>query len=241
MSQSFGIVEEKLREAQFFLDQLSETRRENLDARFFFSAFVSAARSVTWSLQASMSGVPDFDEWYKSAQNKLRMDALAPLFVEIRNCSQKRGLNPLNRVSLEHLREDLSQQLSGTKRKHVLVLPNPRTGDRTLLVDALQASELYLASLVTLIFECYGKFKCVVDPQWYFTRENFASSGKTFEDAIAELGFPKQWAESARKAVSEEDAWRILRREQPLCGINDLFYKYVGQVIAGPDQTSDIT
>lgn len=241
MSQSFGVVEEKLREAEFFLGRLRDTRRGTLDARFFFSAFVSAARSVTWSLQASMSGVLGFDEWYKSAQSKLRTDALAPLFVEIRNSSQKRGLNPLNQVTLEHLREDLFQQLSGSGREHVLVLPSKRAGEETLLVDALRVSELYLASLVTLIFECYEKFKCVVDPRWYFTRENFVTNGKTFEDAIAELGFPQEWAASARKAVREEDAWRILRGEQPPCGINDLFDRYVGHVILDPDEASGMS
>jgi hypothetical protein len=238
MSQSFGIVEEKLHESEFFLTRLGESRRVDYAARFYFSAFVSAARSVTWCLQATMSEVPEFRDWYKSAQDRLKMDPLARLFVEIRNSSQKRGLNPLNRVSLDHLREDLAQQLSGSERGHVLVLPRVHNDEATTLVDALGASELYFTSLVALVFECYEQFRCVVDPQWHFTRENFATNGRTFEDAVSELGFPAGWASSALRAVAEDEAWRILRADQPACGINDLFRKYVGRVIASPDQTS---
>jgi hypothetical protein len=180
-----------------------------------------------------MSGVPGFEAWYKSAQDRLRTDALAPYFVEIRNSSQKRGLNPLNEVPLEHLREEMFHQFSGP---HVLVAWTTEADQKTVLLDALKVSELYLADLVKLTFECYEKFKCIVDPQWYFTRENFMSRAGTLEDAVCEMGFPQEWAAAMRRAVTEEHAWRILRDEQPPCGINDLFHRYVGRVIPSPDQ-----
>jgi hypothetical protein len=170
MSQSFGVVEEKLQEAQFFLDRLCESGRLDLSARFYFSAFVTAARSITLALQATMSGVPGFGAWYESAQATLKADPLAPLFIEIRNVSQHRGLNPLNQVPLHHLREYLATQFSESGCGHVLVLPSAGGGEGASLVDALEVSEKYFASLVSLIFECYEKFKCVVDPKWYFTQ-----------------------------------------------------------------------
>lgn len=231
MARSFGFVEEKLCEAEFFLGQLRSSRRESLDARCYFSAFVSAARSVTWVLQASMNGVNGFETWYRIVQAKLKSDPLAPFFVEIRNLSEKTGENPLNRVTLAHLHEDLSNQLRGLNRSHVLVIPRAFDG-ATLLADAEQACTLYFTSLVEVTFECYEHFKCVVDPRWYFTRENFVRMGKTFEDAVLDFGLPPAWASCA---PGGEGAWRALRSQQPACQINDLFRKYLGREIAGPD------
>jgi hypothetical protein len=230
MAQSFGVVEEKLSEADFFLTLLRNADLHDAAARYYFSAFVSASRSVTWVLQASMSGVEGFDDWYTTAQGKLKADRLADFFVEIRNRSEKRGLNPLNEVPVAHLREHLLWQLRG-KREHVLVVPDP-SGGQTVLTEALMASTDYFASLVGIIYECYGHFKTVVDPQWYFTQENFTSMGKGLHDAVRELGLPHEWASCAPEGV---DAWRVLRSQQPACRINHLFQRYVGREIVGPD------
>lgn len=232
MAQSFGLVEDKLHEAEFFLERLRTSSRLSFDAQCYFSAFVSAARSVTLALQASMSGVPSFEQWYQGAQAKLKSDPLVPFFKEIRNDVVHKGLNPLDRVTLDHLREDLLEQKQQKTRSHVLVLPDLQSKDSTVLADAVEASTLYFASLVQVIFDCYDRFKCVVDPQWYFTKDNFSASGKSFEDAVVELGFPPAWASCA---PAGEGRWRALRSLQPACLINDLFQKYLCREIVGPD------
>jgi hypothetical protein len=238
MAQSFGVVEDKLHEAEFFLDQLRVSSRLSFDAQCYFSAFVSAARSVTWVLQATMSGIPGFESWYEVAQAKLKADPLAPFFVEIRNRSEKRGLNPLDQVTLDHLREDLFQQMRQHKRSHVLVLPDAHSKGSTVLADAVQASTLYFTSLVNVVFECHDRFRFVVDPQWYFTQDNFSAMGKTFEDAVVELGFPLAWASCV---PAGDDRWRALRSQQPACQINDLFQKYIGREFASPDEVDRAT
>lgn len=232
MPQSFGLVEHKLHEAEFFLNQLRKSSRPSFAAQCHFSAFVSAARSVTLVLQASMSGVHGFDEWYRGAQADLKADSLAPFFVEIRNDVVHKGLNPLNRVTRDHLREDLLHQLQQRSRPHVLVLPDLSSKDSTVLTEAVEACTQYFVSLVRVVFDCYDRFKCVIDPQWYFTKDNFSVMGKTFEDAVAELGFPPAWASCA---PAGEGGWRALRSQHPACLINDLFLKYMGRVIPGPD------
>ena len=237
MAQSFGVVEGKLCEAEFFLSQFSGSSRFSFDAQCYFSAFVSAARSVTLALQATMNGTADFDQWYQAAQARLKGDPLAPFFLEIRNNSIHRGLNRLNQVTLDHLREDLFDQLHQRERSHVLVLPDANSETLTVLADAVQASRLYFVSLVNVVFECYERFKFVVDPQWYFTRENFSAMGKTFEDAVLELGLPPVWASCAPPG---DDGWRALRSQQPPCQINHLFRKYIGSEIAGPDDVDRI-
>ena len=232
MSQSFGIVEEKLREGEFFLDELRASGRLSFESRCYFSAFVSATRSVTLALQATMSDVDGFNEWYHRAQAGLKLDPLARFFVEIRNDSVHKGLNPLGQVTMEHLREDFFLQFHQHKRAQVIVLPDPNAGEGTVLADAVEVSSAYFKSLAAVIHECYGRFRCVVDPRWYFTRENFMAMGKNFDDAVQELGFPRTWASCAG---DETAGWRALRSQQAPCLLNDLFLRYVGRKIPDPD------
>jgi len=66
MAKSFGIVEDKLREAEFFLTKLRESNRFEYESRYYFSAFISAARSVTMVLQKTMKDVDGFTSWYQN-------------------------------------------------------------------------------------------------------------------------------------------------------------------------------
>jgi hypothetical protein len=236
MSQSFGIVEEKLREAEFFLDELCKAGRLSFQARYFFSAFVSSARTVTLALQATMSDIDGFRDWYEQAQAKLKLDPLARFFVEIRNDSIHKGLNPLDQVTIEHLREDLSLQFRQCRPSHVLILPDQRAENGTVLADADLASSEYFRSLVAVVLDCYERFRNVVDPRWYFTLDNFQTMGKSFGDAIEELGFPHSWA----SCISDEtEGWRMLRSQQPTCLINDIFLRFTGRIIPDPDTLND--
>lgn len=232
MAHSFGVVEDKLREAEFFLEHLRQSSCHSFDAKFFFSAFVQAARSVTLAMQASLDGVAGFDAWYEGIRARLKTDPLAPYFVEIRNGVVHTGINPLNAVTAEHLREHLVRQLHHRDRAHVLVLPSAGCDD-TVLVDAFRACQAYFGSLVSVVYDCYWCFRSVVDPRWHFTEKNHAAMGRSFEDALLEMGFPASWAACAPSAC---EAWRILRKQQPECQVNDLFEKYLGKRIADPDE-----
>jgi hypothetical protein len=233
MSASFGIVEEKLDEADFFLNEFRSASPLSPKAKYSFSAFVSAARSATLVLQWTMKGVPGFDAWYATAQTELKSDPLARFFVEIRNDSVHKGLNPLNQVPIDHLREFLTHQLQH-RRSHVIVFPSFHSEGSGELVDAVQKSSMYFSSLIALVFDCYTNFRCVVDPKWYFTQNNFSAMSKTLEDAVAELGFPPAWASAA---PAGDAAWRVLRLQQPSCQLNDLFGRYLGREFVGPDDS----
>ena len=179
-----------------------------------------------------MNDIDGFCVWYEDAQAKLKLGPLAPLFVEIRNDSVHKGLNPLDQVTMEHLREDLSLQMRQRQHTHVIVLPDPTGASVTVLADADKVSTEYFKSLVAVILDCYERFRSIVDPRWYFTRENFLAAGKSFEDAVQELGFPRAWAAFA---PNEREGWRILRSQQPECPINDIFSRYAGRHIPDPD------
>lgn len=237
MARSFGIVEDKLGEADFFFEKFRELSRGNYQScyysRYYFSAFISASRSVTLALQATMKDVEGFESWYQTVQSGLRSDALAKYFVEIRNDSIHKGINPLNQVALEHLHDYLYWQLNQKKHSPVLIFSGFQSDNMTVIHDALDLSENYFRKLVQLIFDCYEHFRFVIDPQWYFTRENFTAMGKGIQDALAEEGFPPAWALCA---PSEEIAWQILRSQQPSCQINDLFQNHLGRKIDGPEE-----
>src|SRR5690242_2258537 len=96
MSRSTELIDAKVFEADFFLQKLAESGSDFVAARFYFSAFVSAARSITFALQAALTGVDGFKEWYALKQDELRAIPSARFFLEIRNETQKIGHTPLN-------------------------------------------------------------------------------------------------------------------------------------------------
>ena len=234
MARSFGIVEEKLCETEFFFRLLRGYSPYSADSRFYFSAFISAARSVTLALQATMRGVSGFESWYHSVQEELRADPLARFFKGVRDVSVHTGLNPLNKVTLEHVKEHLMSQARDGLHSHVIVLPDLHEESTTVLADAVKASEEFFKSLVMIIYKCYNQFKFVVDPHWYYTRENFSAMGKTFEDAVVEFGFPRIWMSYAPEG---DEGWRALRQQQSPCQINHIFQEYLRLCISDPDDT----
>lgn len=233
MGCSFRVVEDKLKEADFFLRRFCTTDVFDPEGLYYFSAFVSASRSVTFALQHSLGEIGGFDSWYNSARHRLRTDRLAPFFVEVRNSLVHRGINPLNQISGDHLREHLSKQIRGRERFHVLVIPGT-SGGGSQSADAVDASTDYFRSLVEVVFDCYKQFLTEIDAKWYFTKENFRVLGKTLDDALAELGFSPCWIE-AMPTGGDEEAWRVLRDQCPGCQVNDLFWRYLGEQIHDPD------
>lgn len=143
---------------------------------------------------------------------------------------KKKGVSPLNRVTINHMKEHLSRQLNESDNNQVLVIP--RASD-TVLMDAISACEDYFVTLVSVVYDAYDQFKNIVDPRWYYTRENFHSQGRSFVDALAELGFPPEWASVV---PSEAIGWQILRSKQPPCILNSVFDKYLKKTIGDPDQ-----
>ncbi|MEP7265342.1 MAG: hypothetical protein ABI772_12625, partial [Bacteroidota bacterium] len=98
MARSFQIVEHKIAESDFFLDQLEKTTYDYyqlFQARCFISAFLSASRSITFCLQAAMNDIEGFKEWYVKQQENLKGNTLAKYFVNARNHSQKTGYYPV--------------------------------------------------------------------------------------------------------------------------------------------------
>ncbi len=168
MSKSFGIVERKVFEAEFFLNKLNESLYLSFEAECYFSAFLSASRSVTFAMQTCMSGVPEFKEWYKDAQNTLKTDDLARFFIDARNSVVHGDENPLNKAMPGHLKDALKFQ-QAHRYKHFLIVQNLHDCDKAVLCDAHAKCLEYFLSLLSIVFDCYSNFKTDIDPKWYFT------------------------------------------------------------------------
>jgi hypothetical protein len=109
MSRSFGLVDEKLAEANFFLEKLAGAGTNFFETRCYFSAFVAAARSVTFSLQAVMADIDGFRDWYADKQDTLRMDELPRFFHIARTQLQHLGISPVNAGSTRRAHDSTLQ------------------------------------------------------------------------------------------------------------------------------------
>jgi hypothetical protein len=220
MTRSFGLVDEKLAEADFFLDKLNSSLRNPFEARCYFSAFVSAARSVTFVLQAVMrSQVDDFDEWYAVKQVKLGQDSLARFFHHTRNDILHEGLNPRNAGSMRVVDGQSVVELYFRSTTFGVPLKNAP------LHDVVTSCTQYLTSLVALIRECYDYFGSKIDPHQYLTEENFRRLSLTIEDAEEQIIGIRGW--TAAPGVSLEARWQMLRDSTPGSEIAWIFKKYL--------------
>jgi len=82
---------DKLKEAAYFLGLLRGTT-DRAQFRYLMSAFLAAARSVTFSLQSDLRHVGvAFDEWYSEVQQRLRDHPMGPTINRVRTVFQKEG------------------------------------------------------------------------------------------------------------------------------------------------------
>ncbi|MDR0754150.1 MAG: hypothetical protein LBF04_02055 [Prevotellaceae bacterium] len=213
---SFGIVEKKIKETDFFLEQLANSKNFLSDVQYYFSAFLSASRSITFALQSSISDIEEFKEWYEERQSELKNNDLARYFVEVRNLSQHVGYYPISSVLytkgkvvyyFDHFLED---EIKNSIPKE----------------DVFTACKKYFVLLLKMIQDCFRKFGHIIDPVQYFVY-NITEAGKPLEDIEEELGFPRGWTKI--KGIPEEERIRMLRREfEKDVTIDYVFEKYLG-------------
>lgn len=212
MSRSFDNVDFKLAEADFFLEKIQSSALELFECNFYFSAFLSAARSVTFALQAVMAEVDGFPDWYAKQQEVLRTSETARRFKNLRNEALKTG--------------DLTVTGGSFKRGKVtlfVTLPDGRSSADQ--VDAVAAATDYLRRLVKLVFECYIAFGPVIDPEQHYSTENLKQTGRTVDDVDEELFGIRGWT----SGVQDAERLRLLRQSQPGCRVDYLFERYLGQ------------
>ena len=218
MARSFGIVDAKVAEANFFLGCLEEAGANFFKARCYFSAYISSARSITYAIQASIKEVPGFEEWYDHHQEILRRDPLSRFFHEARVQDHHVGLNLVAGGSLIHSQSG-PRNLYHFASTGTMALP-PED-------DVVEACKKNLASLVALVYDCYRHFGDLINPHHYYTKECFEKNGLSIEDAEEEVFGFRGWTECPE--VPLEERWRLIREPVSPCNINHIFEKYLGK------------
>lgn len=214
---TFGLVDHKIAEADFFLEKISECGYDFFAVRCYVSAFVASARSVTFSIQSVLRELDGFDSWYKKYQQQLQEDPLARFFHEFRRVNQHIGENLVNGGS-GGPNSPVKYWFSGTC--DVTEIPD---------YDVETSCRKYMISIVSLVYDCYIEFGPYIDAHQRYTAEYFESIGKTIEDAEEEIGFSRGWTDIG-DPESLPYRWQSLRDSVAGCEINHIFYKYLKKI-----------
>ena len=216
MARSGDPIDLKVFEADFFLDKMNTAGTDFLAVRFYFSAFVSASRSITFALQAVLSEVDGFEEWYRAKQDYLRSIPIARFFVAIRNESQKIGHTPINAGTYG--------PAADPKAKYFF--SGGFEGDPSLVpaTDVVTACSEYLTLLIGVIFDAYTTFD-VLSPVSFFSVDSLRRHGMSIEEVEEALGLPRGWS----KAEGYPDDARLdhLRASVPDTAIDRIFLRYL--------------
>ena len=223
MSRSFGIVENKVNETAFFLEKLRDEQSSySLEIpQFYLSAFMSACRSITFSLQASLSDLNGFKDWYNDKQSELRKNKLAKFFLVSRNESQKIGFFPIGSGSTSfdengnHIMKFYFQQLAPTDNEYI-----PEE-------DVVTACDMHFKNLLNLILDVFLSFGNYIDSKQFFTLENMRELNLSLEDFEEQAGFPRGYLDVGFGTLNEKI--ETLRNSQPAPNIDRIFIHYLGK------------
>lgn len=220
---SFGLVDHKVAEAEFFLVRLGGCDLDFFAARCYANAFVAAARSITFSLQAVLGKTDGFLSWYAEQQKRLSADPNAKFFHRFRTVSQHIGENLVSGGS------------SGPGRTTTFwFMPTPDVKE-VPRDDVFTACENYFKALLAIVFDCYLKFGPLIDAHQRYTAEYYALLGKNIEDAEEDFGMPRGWTDFG-DSTSLPYRWQLLRDQSAGCEINRLFETYLGKSTSRPER-----
>lgn len=177
----------KLAEASFFLLKADENWRNVPDFDFYLSAFISAARSVTWVMNAEFCKVPGWREWFDAKKPNAEIRDFLRRINDLRVRSQKTAPIATRTTATVHipnegLAPEVLEWLKDSKPAQVRLMPVDSrneefflvSGDRRIAVGrlkeaqhelpefpgehAIAACERYLKLLHELVDECEKRF-----------------------------------------------------------------------------------
>lgn len=205
MGSSFELVKGKLAEAEFFLEKMASAGTNVFEFRCYFSAFVSAARSVTFALMASMSNIEGFPEWYATKQRQLNAHPLARFFVARRNEVQKLGDTRIN-AGVMRASTDGKPMM-----KFYFSNYDPEDEFKPIESDVVTAAAEYLDMVARVVSGCFEKFGYLLNEDVYFSSEGLRRRNQSVEDLEEMLGFPRGWTQG----IPDEERLRLLKEATP--------------------------
>jgi hypothetical protein len=223
VARSFQIVEYKVAEANYFLLKLEECTYEMkfFEARNYISAFLSATRSITFVLKASLHDLNGFEIWYKKHEDILKASPLARFFLESRNLSQKVGYYPI--TGCGSYKDDNGNEGIKYHFSDFIETKNVNIPD----MDAYSACAVYFNMLLEIIYDCYQVFGFDIDPDKYYTIENLERMNLSIEDIEEQLGFPKGWTGMGGESI--EDRIEAIRKTRSTQGVDHILINRLGK------------
>lgn len=228
MSQTFDTVDDKVAEAEFFLRQMCGAGFKTFEFQCYLSAFLSAARTTTLALQR-FQHIPGFQAWYEPHRRRLAADKSARALLSLRNEHVHGGAYPLSGFSHERGKFRYFFKDKGARKEQLEI------------GDIIAICRDHTIVLLEIIYDCYVALGPYIDPQQYYTKERFAESGLTIDDAELQIfGYTREAEfnneedftdpeEAAyEKSLLEDGRWDELRGHLEQCRINHLFYSYLG-------------
>ncbi|ABS39326.1 hypothetical protein [Clostridium botulinum] len=232
---SFGLVEYKIYESDYFLEKINECINL-IGCQYLFSAFVSACRSITFSLQSYMNGIEGFFDWYANKQEYSRKQKIAKKFVEMRNESQKVGVVYIGSRRMYKNDEGAMKSkfffmgdhnyYDRGKLPQEKLLKNLFSNDRQddLEEDVATQCERNFKLLLEVIKDYYTTFGHIIDPEKYYTIENIGKIGLEIEDFEESVGFPRGY--TCAEGLTDEIRIALIRENEPKSEIYYIFNKY---------------
>ena len=80
----YSDTKRKLEEAKYFLKQMQKNKNQYHPFIYNLSAFLSAARSITFFMQKLYKKAPNFNKWYNLKQNEMKKDKDFDFFNDMR-------------------------------------------------------------------------------------------------------------------------------------------------------------
>jgi len=173
-------TKEKLLEAKYFLERITEKQSDRDAFKYNLSAFLAAARSVTLIMQKEFDKAPNFDKWYSEKQAKMQRDETMRLLNEKRVMTiHQQPVRPR-----AHVNVGISEQLvigesisivithaNGTiERRESEPTPPPRPAETEVTTewrwyfdelperDVVTLCQEQIVKLETLVTECESRF-----------------------------------------------------------------------------------
>jgi hypothetical protein len=215
MERPVGLIEWKVAEAEYFLDKMENSGFDNFEFQCNLSAFLSASRSVTFTLQAVMRHIAGFNEWYESARATLVNSVLARFFVDLRNRVTKIG-------DLGIIGGSVTGEADDIEFGHVFdqdLMASLPTEIRDMDIEDM--ARHYMRLLVGLVSDW---------ERWYYNSTGPGAPptiDMTPEELEEALGFPAGWTDDV--GLSNEERIQILLRvrgDPPPISFEDLRSKY---------------
>ena len=195
-------VEEKILEADYFARRLRSLHSEEF--RYELSAFLSAARSITFWLQREMKSVPGFKNWWANRQQEMKADAAMTFFLELRNFSQKEGPVSMAGTGTLDCQGHLvwSYRFAGTEH---------RVPQQLIHRDIVTCCREHLSKLAALVLTFADAFPCYCCPRRAVTPEGLETYGFEITDVAVMLGFPPEWFNVA--GIPQKEVFRMLQEQ----------------------------